>query len=71
MPECNKRTRNIESYCGPCTVAKGALGQAVVNKGSPQNAAKSVASKKRQHEHSTYEQGLYDRYALQCMHLWL
>ena len=67
MAECNDKARNIESYCGPCTKAKRALGQSVVNKGSPQNEAKSVASKKRKHERSPYEQGLCDRYALQCM----
>ena len=67
MAECNDKAWNIESYCGPCTKAKRALGQSVVNKGSPQNEAKSVALKKRKHDRSAYEQGLCDRYALQCM----
>jgi len=39
----------------------------VVNKGSPQNEAKSQSRKKRKHDHSEYEQGLCDRYAFQCM----
>jgi len=67
MPGCDGKARNIESFCGPCSRAKRAIGQTVVNKGSPQNTATSQSQKKRPHERSAYEQGLYDRYALQCM----
>jgi len=67
MAEYNDKARNNESFYGPCSRAKRALGQSVVNKGSPQNEAQSVASKKQKHERSAYEQGLCDRYALQCM----
>jgi len=67
MPGCDDKARNGVSFCGPCTREKRALGQTVVNKGSPQNEAKSVALKKRKHDRSAYEQGLCDRYALQCM----
>jgi len=61
------KARNSDSYCGPCTKAKRASGQTVVNKGSPQNEAKSQSRKKRKPDRSAFEQGLCDRYALQCM----
>jgi len=67
MPSCKGTALNNESFCGPCTKAKRDLGQVVVNKGSPQNTAKSVASKKQKIERSKYEQSLCDSYALQCM----
>ena len=67
MPGCDGKARNIEAFCGLCTRAKRALGQTVVNKGSPQNAVKSQSLKKRLHERSVHEQGLCDRYVLRCM----
>ena len=67
MAECDDKARNSESFCGPCSRAKRALGQSVVNKGSHQNEAKSQSRKKQKHDRSAHEQGLCDRYALQCM----
>jgi len=67
MAECDDKARNNVSFCGPCSRAKRALGQSVVNKGSPQNEVKSQSRKKRKHDRSVYEQGLCDRYAMQCM----
>jgi len=67
MPGCDGKARNIESWCGTCTRAKRALGQKVVNKGSPHNAGQSKSLKKRPHKRSAHEQSLCDRYALRCM----
>ena len=66
-PGCDGRSRNIESWCGPCSRAKRARGEKVVNRGSPITTDHSQSLKKRPLDRSAYEKGLCDRYALRCM----
>jgi len=64
---CDGKSRNKESWCGPCVRAKRARGDKVVNRVSPSTAALSKALKKRSSDRSAHEQSECDRYGLRCV----
>ena len=64
---CDGKSRNKESWCGPCVRAKRARGEKVVNRVSPSTVALTKALKKRPSDRSAHEQSECDRYGLRCV----
>jgi len=64
---CDGKSRNTESWCGPCVRAKRGRGEKVVNRVSPSTAALSKALKKVSSDRSAHEQSECDRYGLRCV----
>jgi len=61
MPACGGTSRNKDSYCLPCTTAKRALGQVVVNRRSPQDITVVTTAKKSKFERSEEESRLLNK----------